>query len=436
MAPALDIRTVWHAFLPLALSWMLMAADSPICTRIAFWLPNGEVNTAAILALFSISILIESPVIDLLSTGTALTRSREAYAALARFSLILMAFSGLVHALVALTPLYDVVAVQWIGLRPEVAETARIPLALMIPWSPAIGWRRFQQGVLIRQGQSRAVGYGTLVRLVALLLMGVGLAMTKSVSGAFATACALSFSVTAECLAVHLLARPAVRSLPEGGAAPSMSSLLRFHLPLTGATVFQLMGFAAMVPALSRMPDPVFALATWQALGAVSFFAQTVTFALPEVVITYADRTGSWAVLSRFCLLVGGGLTLVVLLLVVTGANQWLFREVLQATPRVAEAAAMGLAALAFIPLVRASGNLLRGYLTAAGITVARLVATFAGSGVLVALLFLGVALNWTGPKTAVVAVLGSTVAELIALAWLWRRNRDTAMKTLQVAST
>jgi len=434
MVPALDYRTVWRAFLPLALSWMLMAADSPICTRIAFWLPNGEVSSAAILALFSISILIESPVIDLLSTGTALTKSREAYAVLARFSWMLMAFSGALHALVALTPLYDVVTMQWIGLKPEVAEAARLPLAIMIPWSPAIGWRRFQQGVLIRQGQTRAVGYGTVVRLATLLLVGAGLAATRTVSGAFASAAALSLSVVAECVAVHLLARGAVRSLPEHGARPTFRELFRFHVPLTGATVFQLMGFAAMVPALSRMQDPVFALATWQALGAVSFFTQTVTFALPEVVIAFADRPKSWVVLSRFCLVTGAVLTGTVLLLVATGANHWIFRNVLDATPRVADAAALGLAVLAFIPLLRSAGNLLRGYFTAAGITVARLGATVAGSVVLVALLFVGVAAKWSGPKTAVVAVLGSTLAELVALSILWYRNRETAMASVQAA--
>lgn len=436
MSPALETRTVWRAFLPLALSWMLMAADSPICTRIAFWLPDGEVNTAAILALFSISILIESPVIDLLSTGTALVRTRESYAALARFSLFLMAACGLVHAVVALTPVYDIVTREWIGLQPAVADAARVPLALMVPWSPAIGWRRFQQGVLIRHGQSRAVGIGTMVRLVALVVVGAGLAVTRSFSGALVAAAALSASVVAECVAVHLLARRAVEALPDGGERPSMRALFRFHLPLTGSTVFQLLGFAAMVPALSRMPDPVLGLATWQSLAAVSFFAQTVTFAIPEVVITYADRLGAWRVLTAFCLKIGIGLTVAVGLIVVTGADRWVFESLLQTTPRVAKAAGWGLGVLAFVPLLRAVSNLYRGFLTAAGITVARLAATAVGSSALVGLLALGVALGWSGTQAAVVAVLGSTAAEMVVLAVLWGRNRESALATLQAAST
>ena len=61
------------------------------------------------------------------------------------------------------------------GVPAAVAEHVQPGLAVMVLWTAAIGWRRFLQGILIRFGQSRAVGYGTAVRLVFAAGTAIGL---------------------------------------------------------------------------------------------------------------------------------------------------------------------------------------------------------------------------------------------------------------------
>lgn len=430
----LSYREVGRAFFPLGVSWLLMAVEAPVCTRIAFSLPNAEVNVSAILAMFSLALLIESPIIDLLGTATTLARNRPSYTAIRGFALGLMALCGLVHGVVALPPVFEFVAYRMAGLSPEVGSVVHVPFATMLLWSPLIGWRRFKQGVLIRAGKSRQVGVGTIVRLGTLVLVGSALAATGTMEGAQVAAAALVSSVGAEALAVHLLARPAVRGMPVGGEPPSLRRLVGFHAPLTLATLVQLMMFGVMVPSLARLPDPVTSMASWQALASVAFLAQTATFALPEVVIALADRPRSWPVLRSFCAGVGSGLSVLVLLCVATGAQHWLFSQLLGTTERVAAVASAGLAWMAVLPALRAVGNLYRGFLTAEGVTVARLVAIGAGAAVMAGVLALGIASRWQGVTTAVAAVVASAVAEGVALALLWNRRKAMVRRLAEAA--
>jgi len=83
--------------------------------------------------------------------------------------------------LVPLTPLYALVVFGLLRPPPEVVEPARLGLRIMTPWTMAIAYRRYQQGVLIRFGRSRAVSLGTAVRLVTIALtLAVGAALSSA----------------------------------------------------------------------------------------------------------------------------------------------------------------------------------------------------------------------------------------------------------------
>ena len=53
----------------------------------------------------------------------------------------------------------------------------------MTPWTWAIAYRRFNQGVMIRFGHSRAVGTGTVVRLTAEVTVLLGTYLSGRVPG-------------------------------------------------------------------------------------------------------------------------------------------------------------------------------------------------------------------------------------------------------------
>ena len=140
-------------------------------------LPGDEVHLAALGALvYPLSILIEAPIIMLLAASTALVKDLTAHESMRRFAHLAGAVLTIVHALVAFTPLFDFIARDLMGVPGAIVEPGRVGMQIMTPWTWAIAYRRFQQGVLIGCERSDLVVFGTVIRLAAnVLVLAVGL---------------------------------------------------------------------------------------------------------------------------------------------------------------------------------------------------------------------------------------------------------------------
>jgi hypothetical protein len=143
--------------MPLAASWVLMTLEGPLIQAAIARLPEPGTSLAAVGIVVSLSVTIESPVIMLLATSTALSRDPAAYQVLRRFMLGLNLILTIVAAVVAFTPVYDWVVPGAMGVPTDIAAAARPGMQIMTLWSAAIGWRRFYQGILIRFGETRRV---------------------------------------------------------------------------------------------------------------------------------------------------------------------------------------------------------------------------------------------------------------------------------------
>lgn len=436
-APALNYSHILKFYVPLGLSWMLMAIESPISIRVIAELPNDVVITAAFNAMMALALFIESPVIDLLSTSTTLARNRQAFAELSRFVWYLMAIVTAVHALVTLTPLYDIVAYSLLGLSRAVGEATRIGLAIMIPWSACIGWRRYLQGILIRNGHTKLISYGTVLRMATIASVAVGLLLATSLSSIVITATALVLSVLVEAVYVHVVSREAVLKLreiePEPGEQElTMAQLIRFHSPLTLTTMITLAAFPLIVAAISMMPNKTHSLAAWQVAMTLGFLTRSFVFALPEVVITLGKTEEDRNTLRRFCLLVGAYAAGFIVLLCVTGIDKWFFVSVMKKTPNLAQVAHVAFFALCMQPIIGAMQSYLRGALTLYHYTTSRFWANIAGSSTLVVALGVGIQTTLPSVVVAAVAMTLSLVAELAVLMGAWRTAQEKGPRILR----
>jgi len=158
-------RRIFLFWLPLAASWLLMSLEGPVLQAVIARLGDIQTQLAAFGIVVSLEIAIESPVIMLLATSTALATSGRNYRVLRSFVIWLNALVTIVAVVVASTPLFDLIVRRIMGIPAPIADAAQPGLVIMIGWSAAIGFRRFVQGVLIRHGQTRWVGYGTVSRL-------------------------------------------------------------------------------------------------------------------------------------------------------------------------------------------------------------------------------------------------------------------------------
>jgi len=94
----------------------------------------------------SIALLVESPIIMIMSAATALVRDRASYLAMRNFTNALNAGITLLMLVALVPPVFEFLAHRLLGLSDEVAHLAHTSVALLLPWPAAIGFRRFYQG--------------------------------------------------------------------------------------------------------------------------------------------------------------------------------------------------------------------------------------------------------------------------------------------------
>lgn len=89
--PPLTQKKIFVFWAPLALTWLMIGVESPFLAAIVARLANPEPNLAAHGIAFSIAILVEAPIIMIMSASTVLARDRIALARLRNFTYFLCA---------------------------------------------------------------------------------------------------------------------------------------------------------------------------------------------------------------------------------------------------------------------------------------------------------------------------------------------------------
>ena len=234
----LSPRGIFAFWAPLAATWVMMAVEGPYLAAVVARLPEPTLGLAAYGVAIAMAVLIEAPVIMLLSASTALVDDALSYRRLRTFAHGLNAFSTLLLLLVVVPPVHRGLMIGALGLPQDLAQLTYGALWCFLPWPAAIGYRRFWQGVLIRSGRTRLVAGGTVVRLIAMSTAAIGFAVFTELPGASVGASALSFGVVAEAVVARWMARGAIRALldpadeapgaadgaPGAGEAPPVSA--------------------------------------------------------------------------------------------------------------------------------------------------------------------------------------------------------------------
>jgi hypothetical protein len=370
----MGIRTIFRLWLPLAVSFELMMLEGPTVQAAMGWLPDTGRNLAAFGLTFSICLVIESPVIMLLSTAIALVRDRQSYYALQRFVLGICYGCTALSALVGFTPLFSFISERVMGQPAPIVEAARPAIQIMLLWTAAIAWRRFYQGILIRHKQTAKVSTGTAIRLVVTILTALVLAKWSSFSGVVVAACATMAAVLAEAIATTWFALPVVRrevlSVTSSEPPLTQRAIFAFHTPLAATTLLTLLAQPITSTALARLPDPKVTLAAWPVAYMTLLVIRGWGLALQEITVAQAESNpASRPALRRFTWLVGIVTTAFTLLLVLTPLHTIYMSRLLHLEPDLQKYAHLGVTVGALMPLLTALGSWARGLLVARGET-------------------------------------------------------------------
>jgi hypothetical protein len=421
------LPTVVRFWVPLAASWLLMAVEWPLINAFIARLPEPRVNLAAQGIAVSVVLALQAPSLALLTASNALVRDRASYCLLRRFTLSLGVGLTVLTLLVGFTPLFNTVVIGLIGAPADVAAEVRLAMRGLALWPLSIGYRRFYQGLLIRHGHTRVVGYGTLVRLSTSTLVGsIGLAWGH-LEGATVGGLALGLSATAEALFVHFSARSVIRAVQEKQPVGehrrlTLPRLLSFFLPLSLTSLLGVSTGPLISFGLSRSASPIASLAAWPVVDGQLFVLRSFGLSLQEVVVALLNGPTMLRVLRRFSWLLGVGSTALLLLVALTPLAPWWQATIAGLDAELTGLAVGALQVAAFLPALAVLLSFLRGVVITGSNTGAIAQATAINLVTMLALLLVGAEFGWM--PGASLAAFALTMARIAECAWLWHRAR------------
>jgi hypothetical protein len=272
----------------------MMAIEGPFLAAVIARLPDPKFNLAAWGVAFAFAILVEAPIIMIMSASTALAEDAASFLKLRNFTYILNAIISVTMILVLVPPVFDFTFADLIGLPDEVTHLTYGALLLMLPWPGAIGYRRFFQGLLIRDSRTRLVAYGTVIRLSSMAATALVLYTQFSLAGAHVGAAALSVGVCAEALASRIMARGTVRRLLETARSEGEPLTYRrisvFYYPLALTSILALAVHPMVTFMLGRARYPVESLAVLPVVNSLSFIFRALGLSYQEVAIALLGK--------------------------------------------------------------------------------------------------------------------------------------------------
>jgi hypothetical protein len=430
-------RTILVFWFPLALQWVMMAVEGPFLAALIARLGDPTFNLAAYGVAYAFAILVEAPVIMLMSAATALVEDRDSYRKLRTFAWILNVLATGLLLVLLIPGVFAFVAGRALGLPGDVIPLLYGALWILLPWPAAIGYRRFLHGVLIRSGRTRRVALGTGVRLLAMAGTAFFLART-GLPGAWVGAAALSTGVVIEAITASLMARDVVRGLGspvgagsaqgsgagagagEAGAPLDMPTLLRFYAPLVLMSFITLAAKPILTFFMGRAPDPIESLALFPVVMALYFLFGTLGLSYQEAAIALLGRNGEHReTLGRFGLGVALGASGLLSIIAFTPLARLWFEGVSGLPPELATLAFVPLQIACLAPAFTALGGFQRAVLVRSRrtrpITVASAVEV---TGIALLFPLLASGLGWMGVTAAMGAFVGGRGLGVLFLWW------------------
>lgn len=352
----LSYGKIFRFWLPLAATWLMMAVEGPFLAAIIARMSEEKLNLAAYGVAYAFALVAESPVIMLMSASTALCRDRGSYRRLRNFTLWLCLGVTLLPGLCLLPPLFYFATEQLLGLPPAVAALTHHALLCLLPWAPAIGLRRFYQGVLIAAHKTRRVAAATILRVLTMATTALLLYRTGQLSGAQIGAIALSCGVVSEALFTRFLARKAIADLlctaPADDVEPmNYRQIWSYYLPLAltpfiGLSVQPLVTFF-----LGKCRAPLESLAVMPVLYGLTFIFRALGLSYQEVAIAMiGDRQSNYPRVRNFAFGLGLATTACLSLIAFTPLAGFWFHDLSGLSQELSRFATLPLQIMAIFP--------------------------------------------------------------------------------------
>jgi len=304
-----DIIIFW---LPLLATLIMMMAEAPFLAAVIARLSYPKFNLAAFGLAYSIAMFFESPIIMIMSASNALVKDKTSFIKLRNFTYALNAIITVLMLVLLIPPIFQFMMERIIGLHADISRITHIACMILILWPAAIGYRRFYQGILIRNNLTRKVSYGTVVRLTMMAVTALVFYIFFDIPGAHVGAAALSAGVLAEATASRYMVRKIVHQLQLGKVDAyhekplTYKEITRFYTPLASSSMLSL-GIRPLVTFfMGRSRYPIESLAVLPVINGLIGIFFTFGWSFQDVGIALmGDKFKNFHKLKNFALALG-----------------------------------------------------------------------------------------------------------------------------------
>ena len=346
-----------------------MALGDPLQTMTLSRLPSPQETLAGVGVVKAIAVFLESPIIMILHASTALSKQKKSRETLWRFMLLLSAILTGILLVLTQDPIYTWLFLDVFGTTQEIANIAHVTLAFMILWPASIAWRRYFQGLLIRNGNSRYVGYASFGRF-GWVVLSLAVGLYWGWNGAWLAGFTMIGGVVLEALLVTIFAKflnvqqqiDSLQISEDLGLPTTVQGVTKFYAPLASTMLIVWGGRAILVSLVARSSDGALALAAWPAAWGFVLSVANATRMVQQVIISTADKYTQHD-LFRFVFSVGVACSLVLFFLGFTETGLSLFAHFLGNKLEIVSAATPVLKIAVFFPLLLALQNAMQGFL-------------------------------------------------------------------------
>lgn len=354
----LSLRKILVFWLPLSATWIMMSVEGPFLAAIIARLPEPKHNLAAYGVAYAIALIVEAPIIMIMSATTALVHNSETFLKVRKFIYTLNFIVTSLMAFLLVPDIFYFSTEKLIGLPYDVSHLTYKAVFILLPWPGAIGYRRFYQGVLIRCNLTRRVAYGTVVRLLAMSSTALILYKIFRLDGALVGAASLSSAVVFEAIASRFMANKAVHMLlaktePADAIEQKLTSLsiTRFYYPLALTSMLGLGVQPLVTFFLGHSRMALESLAVFPVVNSLVFIFRGVALSYQEVGVALLGKDNeNYIPLRNFALILGITIVLLLSLIALTPLSSIWYLKVSGLSEEMTHLAILPTQILALLP--------------------------------------------------------------------------------------
>jgi len=364
----LTYKKIFYFWLPLAATWLMMSVEGPYLAALIARSSEPKFNLAAYGVAYSLALIIEAPIIMIMSASVALVKDNNSFQKLRNYTYIANGLLTLIMLILVIPAIFYFITEGLIGLPSEVSNLTHLATIILIPWPAAIGYRRFYQGLLIKNNLTRRVAYGTIIRLVSMSLSALLLFIWGSVEGITIGAASLSAGVIMEATASRFMVKSVIKKIMLKDTSPTQSltykEISKFYYPLALTSLIGLGVQPLVIFFVGQSRMAVESLAVLPVVTSFVFVFRALGLSYQEVIIALiGEEKEGFKLLLKFALLLAGILVSVLGLFAFTPLADFWFKTVSGLSISLADFAKLPLMIMFFFPALTVLISIQRGLL-------------------------------------------------------------------------